>query len=75
MAKKSKPANAPLLAPESRRPADAKSIVVQVKAEGWREVRRLALDLDTSVQRLGVEAWNDLLAKHGRKVKIESAWD
>jgi hypothetical protein len=75
MGKKSKPIPAPLLAPESRRPADAKSIVVQVKADGWREIRRLALDLDTSVQRLGVEAWNDLMAKHGRKVKIESAWD
>jgi hypothetical protein len=28
-----------------------------------------------SLQKLGVEAFNDLMAKHGRKQKIESAWD
>jgi hypothetical protein len=39
------------------------------------EVRQLALDLDTSMQRLGIEAWNDLMAKHGRKVKIDGAWE
>jgi hypothetical protein len=46
-----------------------------MKPEGWRALRDLALDLNTSLQRLGVEAFNDLMAKHGRKQKIESAWD
>jgi hypothetical protein len=27
------------------------------------------------VQDLGIEAFNDVMAKHGRKQKIESAWD
>ena len=75
MAKKSTPKSAPLLAPASKRPADAKSIAIQIKPEGWRAVRDLALDLNTSVQKLGVEAFNDLLARHGRKAKVESAWD
>jgi hypothetical protein len=34
-----------------------------------------ALDRDTSVQKLGIEAFTDLMVKHGRKQKIESAWD
>jgi hypothetical protein len=75
MAKKAKTECAPLLSPTLKRPADAKAIVIQVKPEGWRAIRHLAVDLETSVQRLGVEALNLLMAKHGQKVKIESAWD
>ena len=44
-------------------------------ASGWKAFRQLAFDLDISVQDLGVEAFNDVMAKHGRKQKIESAWD
>jgi hypothetical protein len=65
----------PPLASTSRRPAGARSIVVQIKEDGWRELRYLAIDLDTSIQGLGVEALNLLLVKHGRKAKVESAWD
>ena len=49
------------------------TIVVQLKPDSWRALRQLALDLDTSVQKLGIEAFTDLMAKHGRKQK--SAWD
>jgi len=49
--------------------------VVQLNPESWKAIRQLALDLDTTVQGLGIEAFNLLMAKHGRKVKIESAWD
>jgi hypothetical protein len=79
MAKKAKPKDLPLLATKDgavlKRPKDARAIVVQVKPDGWRALRQLALDLETSVQKLEVEAFNDLMAKHGRKQKIESAWD
>jgi hypothetical protein len=75
MAKKAKSEAAPLLASTLKRPVDAKAIVIQVKPEGWRALRHLAVDLETSVQKLGVEALNDLLAKHGRKGTVESAWD
>jgi hypothetical protein len=51
------------------------TIVVQLKPDSWRALRQFALDLDTSVQKLGIEACTDLMAKHGRKQKIESAWD
>jgi hypothetical protein len=55
MAKK-KTDSGPLLAPTLKRPVGAKGVVVQLKADSWRALRQLALDLDTSVQRLGVEA-------------------
>jgi hypothetical protein len=75
MVKKAKSEASPLLASKLKRPADSKAIVIQIKPEGWRTLRHLAVDLETSMQKLGVEALNDLLAKHGRKGKIESAWD
>jgi hypothetical protein len=74
MAKKTKTESMPLLPPRSGRPEGARGVVIQLKPDGWRALRQLALDMDTSVQRLGVEAFNDLMAKHGRKQKIEGAW-
>jgi hypothetical protein len=35
-------------------------------------IKRLALDLNTSVQALGVEAWNGLLKKHGKRPVVRN---
>ena len=35
------------------------TIVVQLKPDSWRALRQLALDMDTSVQKLGIEAFTD----------------
>ena len=43
-----------------------------MKREGWRALNDLALDLDTSLQKLGIEAFNDLLEKNGRGRPVES---
>ena len=75
MVKKAKPTTLAQQAARSGRPAGARGIVVQLKPDGWKAFRQLAFDLDISVQDLGVEAFNDVMAKHGRKQKIESAWD
>jgi hypothetical protein len=77
MAKKAKSENMPrrVPAPRTGRPADSKAIVVILKPESWKAMRQLAVDLDTTLQGLGIEAFNDLMAKHGHKVKIESAWE
>jgi hypothetical protein len=74
MEKKDKPKELPLLA-TAKKPAASRSIAIQMKSEGWRALRDLALDRNTSLQKLGIEAFNDLMAKHGRKHKIESAWE
>jgi hypothetical protein len=52
--------------PRSGRPAGAKGVVVQMNREGWLAINHLALELDTSLQKLGIEAFNDLLERHGR---------
>ena len=74
MARKAK-TEEPLLRPRTGRPPDAKGIVVQLKPDSWKAICQLALDLDTTVQALGVEAFNDLMKKHGRKQTIVSTWD
>jgi hypothetical protein len=61
-------------APRVGRPMGAKGVVVQMNREGWRALNDLALDLDTSIQKLGIEAFNDLLEKHGRGRVIVSPY-
>jgi hypothetical protein len=59
-------AAAPANQTRSGRPAGAKGVVVQMNREGWLAINHLALELDTSLQKLGIEAFNDLLERHGR---------
>jgi hypothetical protein len=35
--------------------------------EGWRALRLLAVEKDTTLNALAVEAFNDLLKKHGKR--------
>ncbi len=46
---------------------DLRGVLIRVNAAGLRALRQLALDEDRSLQSLGVEAFNDLLQKHGSK--------
>jgi hypothetical protein len=41
--------------------------LIRVNADGLRALRQLALDQDTTLQSLAVEALNDLLKKRGAK--------
>lgn len=58
-------------APEGRRRKSAdkatapSAVFIRVNPEGLAAIQALADELDTFVQDLGVEALNDLLAKHG----------
>jgi hypothetical protein len=40
--------------------------------EGWRSLRILAAEADTTLNALAIEAFNDLLKKHGKKQTIEN---
>jgi hypothetical protein len=53
--------------PTARDPGAFKSILTRVNAEGWKALRLLAVDKDTTLNALAVEALNDLLRKHGRR--------
>jgi hypothetical protein len=44
-----------------------RGLLVRVNADGLRALRQLALDEDTTLQSLAVEALNDLLKKRGAK--------
>ena len=40
--------------------------------DGWRALRRLALEGDTTLNALAIEAFNDLLRKYGKKASVEN---
>ena len=46
---------------------DVRGLLIRVNGAGYRELRQLALDEDTTLQSLAIEALNDLLKKRGAK--------
>ncbi|MCJ2015915.1 hypothetical protein MKK84_00470 [Methylobacterium sp. E-065] len=49
-----------------RAPADMKTVQVRINKQGWRALRDLASDNDTSLEALMVDALNDVLLKNQR---------
>jgi hypothetical protein len=49
-----------------------KGIMTRLNAEGWRALRILAAERDTTLNALAVEAFNDLLKKYGKKASVEN---
>jgi hypothetical protein len=72
------PANPTDEAPKKQRrrgkPAakDAKVIFVRLNVEGWRELRKLAVELDNSVQGIMVDAINNYLRENGHPAVAEN---
>lgn len=46
--------------------------MTRMNAEGWRALRVLAAEHDTTLNALAVEAFNDLLKKYGKKASVEN---
>ena len=42
-----------------------KAVLIKVNDEAWRALRHLAVEKDTTLQALGIDALNDLLEKNG----------
>ena len=40
--------------------------------DGWRALRMLAVEENTTLNALAVEAFNDLLRKYGKKASVEN---
>ncbi len=57
---------------KARDPDAFKSILTRMNHEGWRALRMLAAERDTQLNALAIEAFNDLLAKHGKRRVIEN---
>lgn len=53
--------------PSSRDPGAFKALIVRMNAEGWRALRILAAESDTTLNALAIEAFNDLLRKRHKR--------
>jgi hypothetical protein len=58
--------------PRARDADSFKSVLTRINIEGWRALRLLAVENDTTLNALAVEAFNDLLKKHGKRQSVEN---
>ena len=49
-----------------------RAILTRVNAEGLKALRMLALERDTTLQAVAIEAFNDVLKKHGRRAVVSN---
>ena len=68
MARPAKPASKP----GKRTPGSFKAILTRLNTDGWRALRLLAVENDTTLNALAVEAFNDLLKKYGKRQAVEN---
>ena len=53
-------------------PGSFKGLLIRMNLEGWRSLRILAAETDTTLNALAIAALNDLLKKHGKKQTVEN---
>ena len=58
--------------PRARDPGAFKSVLVRINADGWRALKILAVENETTLNALAVEAFNDLLKKRGKRAVVEN---
>jgi len=57
--------------PTARNNPDAfKQVLTRMDLDGWRALRMLAVEEDTTLNALAIEAFNDLLKKYGKRASI-----
>ena len=49
-----------------------KQILTRMGVDGWRALRMLAVERDTTINALAIEAFNDLLKKYGKRQSVEN---
>jgi hypothetical protein len=62
----------PATKPGKRTPGSFKAILTRINADGWRALRLLAVERDTTLNALAIEAFNDLLKKYGKRQSVEN---
>jgi Antitoxin-like ribbon-helix-helix len=58
--------------PRGRSPGAFKSVLVRINSDGWRALKILAVEQEATLNALAVEAFNDLLKKHGKRPSVEN---
>ena len=53
-------------------PEAFKQLLTRMGPDGWRALRMLAVEQDTTLNALAIEAFNDLLKKYGKKPLCEN---
>ena len=53
-------------------PAAFKDVLARINTEGWKALKVLAAEQETTLNALAVEALNDLLKKHGKRQSVEN---
>jgi hypothetical protein len=49
-----------------------KAVLTRVNAEGLKALRLLALEQDKTLQAVAIEAFNDVLKKHGKRAVVQN---
>ena len=57
---------------KSRDPGSFKGLLIRLNVEGWRSLRILAAERDTTLNALAIEALNDLLKKRGKAGVVQN---
>jgi hypothetical protein len=47
--------------------AEQRSIIIRVNIDGWRALRLLSVEQDSSLPAMAIEAFNDVLKKYGKR--------
>jgi hypothetical protein len=58
--------------PRARDPGAFKLVLVRVNLEGWKALKVLAVEKEATLNALAVEAFNDVLKKHGKRPSVEN---
>jgi len=58
--------------PRARDPGAFKLVLTRINADGWKALKVLAAEQETTLNALAVEAFNDLLKKHGKRQSVEN---
>ena len=53
-------------------PEAFKQVLTRMGVGGWRALRMLAIERDTTINALAIEAFNDLLRKYGKRQSVEN---
>jgi hypothetical protein len=56
--------------PRARDPGAFKIVLVRLNADGWRALKILAAEQETTLNALAIEAFNDMLKKYGKRQNI-----
>jgi hypothetical protein len=56
----------------ARDPGAFKSVLIRMNTDGWKALKVLSIEKEITLNALAIEAFNDLLKKHGKRQSVEN---